>query len=135
MAHYGKIELRLLFLCPLFPTRRIMQRLKEAMKFLSIPHYLSLPEWDQEDFIRIIQQRRREFRPKKKNDTEGGLDFAPPTITETQKEMLDGMVVGVQYSRVDLGGSVATLRALAGKGLVRGDREEEVWIRIESEWF
>ena len=111
-----------------------MQRLKEVMGFLGVPHFLSVPEWDQEDWIELVQQRRRNFRPKK-GDNEGGLDFAPPTLTPTQKKMLDGMVVGVGVKRCDLGGSVATLRALFGKGLVESDREEEVWTRLASEWF
>jgi hypothetical protein len=129
------IEIRLLFLVSslLFFYGGIMQRLKEVLEFLGIPHYLSLPEWDQEDFIQGVQQRRREFRPKKGNGDK--LDFSPPILSEKQKGVIDGMVVGVKYGREDLDCSISTLRSLSGKGLLVSEGGEEgIWIRLEKEW-
>ncbi len=111
-----------------------MNRLKEVLQFLGIPHFPSLPEWDQEEWIREVQQRRREFRPKRKNGDK--LDFSPPTLSEKQREVIDGMDVGVDYLREDLGCSISTLRSLSRKGIVvSDDGEEGVWKRLEKEFI
>ena len=112
-----------------------MDRLKEVLEFLSIPHYLSLQEWDQEKWIEEVQRRRREFRPKKNGKGEK-LDFSPPQLSPSQKEVVSGMVVGVEYNREDIHCSISTLRSLSRKGiLLSDDGEEAVWRRLETEWI
>ena len=110
-----------------------MERLKEVLEFLGIPHYPSLAEWDQEEWIAEVQRRRREFRPKKPNGDK--LDFSPPSISPKQRKLLDGMDVGTEYARDELPCSISTLRSLARKGLVISDEEEERWRRLETEWI
>ena len=111
-----------------------MIRLLEVLEFLGIPHFPSLKEWDQEDWIARVQQNRRDFRPKDgKGET---LNFGPPQVSESQRKVVEIMESAREYAKVELGCSISTLRSLSRKGLVMNDDGEEgIWRRLETEWM